>query len=201
VNLRDLQERRNLDLRVLSDMRCDIFDFEAYSTIVDLERRQRQITDPNATNASKYRFIFDIQTLTGPDSFSSHTEVGVDTDVPDYPYQAPRTWILSKPLPWSPSFMPGAPVYIGPGLWSIRGEHNTLGHLALHICYLLNWDQRGRSTGYPDWCAAAIKHHEDTYGTRPINADLTYPILPAWLNAPAPLHYSFQINASDSGHR
>jgi hypothetical protein len=201
VNLWELQARRNLDLRVLSDMRGDVFDFEAYATITDLEQRRRRVRDLHAINASKYRFIFNILTFTGPDSFSSHTEVGVDTDVPDYPYQAPRTWLLSKPLPWSPSFMEGAPVYIGRGLWSVRGEHNTLGHLALHICYLLNWDQRSLSAGYADWNAAAINHHEDVYGSRPINPDLNYPILPTWLSAPAPLHYSFQINASNSGIR
>jgi hypothetical protein len=193
MNLRDLRARRNLDLRVLSDMRCSTFDFEAYRTITDLEQCRRQVTDREATNVSKYRFVFNILTPVGPGSLSARTEVGIDSDAPDYPYRPPQTWILSERVPWSPFFMAGAPLYIDSGLWSVRGEQNTLGHLALHICHLLNWDQQDLGTGYAGWNAAAIKYHQDAYGGQPINADLSYPVLPTWLGAVAPLHYSFRL--------
>lgn len=199
MNLGDLQKRRDLDLRVLTEMRCESFQFEAYSTITDLSQGQRPVAGPHGTSASKYRFMFNIPTPTGPASFSSATEIGVDSDVPDYPHQPPRTWVLSRNVPWSPYFMAGAPVYIDPGQWLVRGDNNTLGHLALHICLLLNWDWRQAGPGYADWNAAAIDHRRSAYGDRPINADLSYPMLPAWLGATAPLHHRFQINVPALG--
>jgi hypothetical protein len=195
MNLTDLRERRNLDFQILRDMRSDVFDFEAYTTITDLQQRRRQVTGPSAYDVSKYRFIFRMRTLTGPNSFSSTTEVGVDSDVPDYPRQSARTWIISEKIPWSPHFMAGAPVYIDPSLWSQTVPHNTLGHLAIHICRLLNWDQQGLTDGYAQPNMAAIKHHQEVYKDRPINADLTYPMLPAWFDGARPKQpVRFEIN-------
>jgi hypothetical protein len=181
MDLKELAIRRNFDLRVLSSMRCDTFDFEAYRSTRDLNDRKRTVTDLEDTSVSKYRFTLRVRTHTGPHSFSDMTEIGIDTDVPDYPKREPRTWIISRAVPWSPHFMTGAPVCIGDEFWKPKKGHITLGHLAIHLCHLLNWDEKGRGGGYVGWNAEAIALHKRVYNNGPINPDLEYPALPTWL--------------------
>jgi hypothetical protein len=194
VNPRELAERRAFDLRVLGDMRCETFDFEAYRTMVDLERRQSKVTDPAAGPiVTKYRWIFRIHTHISRDSFATQTEIGVNTDVADYPRKPPLTWILSNHVPWSPHFMRNAPVCIGPELWAPTGGYITLGELVINIAHLLNWDEEGRGAGYAGYNLAAIEHHQRFYGGRPIDPDLSYPALPAWLTGAQTAEPLFQI--------
>lgn len=186
-----LEDRRAFDLRVLSEMRCGTFDFEAYRTLADLQARRGRVTDPSAgAHVTHYRWIYRIRTHISKNKFSPKTEIGVNTDVTDYPRQEPGTWIISADVPWSPHFMKGAPVCIGPEIWSMRDGYITLGELAIHIAHMLNWDEIGRGRGYVGWNPAAVKHHRDFYGGKPINPDLDYPVLPAWLTgesqAPSP---------------
>jgi hypothetical protein len=182
MNQRELAERRAFDLRVLSDMRCATFEFEAYRTMPDLERRQRIITDPTGGAAvSKYRWIFRIPTHISRTQLATQTEIGVNTDAADYPHQPPGTWILSPHVPWSPHFLRGAPVCIGDELWAPTGGHITLGDLVIHIAHLLNWDEKGRGRGYVGWSGEAIAYHQTVYHGRPINPGLIYPMLPTWL--------------------
>ena len=184
MDLKELATRRNFDLRVLSSMRCPTFDFEAYRTIPALNARRGQVADLEDTSVSKYRFILRVRTHIGPRSFSEQTEIGVDTDVPGYPRKPPLTWIISKDVPWSPHFMAGAPVCIGQEFWGPAKGYITLGHLAIHLCHLLNWDEKGRGHGYVGWNAEAIRHHRDFYNNRPINPGVPYPVLPKWLSGP-----------------
>ncbi len=194
MNPHELAERRAFDLRVLSDMRCATFDFEAYRTIADLERRQPKVTDPAAgATATKYRWIFRIRTHVSRDRFAPQTEIGVNTDVTDYPRKPPGTWILSSLVPWSPHFMRNAPVCIGPELWAPTGGYITLGELAINIAHLLNWDEEGRGPGYAGYNLAAIDHHKKYYGGKPINPGLSYPVLPAWLTGEQASEPLFQI--------
>jgi hypothetical protein len=196
VNPRELASRRIFDLRVLTDMRSPVFDFEAYRTMPDLERRRSAITSPDAgAVVTKYRWIFRIRTHTARNQFASQTEIGVNTEVGDYPRQPPGTWILSEHVPWSPHFMRGAPVCIGPELWPHDG-HITLGELAIHIAHLLNWDEAGRGPGYVGYNGEAIEHHKRCYGGHPIDPDLRYPILPAWLAGEQPAEPAFRIIGS-----
>lgn len=191
---RDLAERRAFDLRVLSDMRCTTFDFESYRTMNDLNKRQRMVTDPDAgAVVTKYRWIFRVRTHISRDKFAPVTEIGVNTDVADYPRNPPGTWILSSHVPWSPHFMANAPVCIGEELWAPTGGHITLGELAINIAHLLNWDEKGRGPGYKGWNGAAIAHHQEFYGGRPIEPDLSYPVLPAWLTGDQPAEPTFTV--------
>lgn len=193
VNPRELADRRAFDLRVLTDMRCPVFDFEAYRTMADLERRRPVAADPAAGAAvTKYRWIFRIRTHVSRDQFAAQTEIGVNTDVADYPRQPPGTWILSSHVPWSPHFMRNAPVCIGPELWAPAGGHSTLGELAIHIAHLLNWDETGRGPGYAGWRPAAAEHHRRFYGGNPIDPGLRYPVLPDWLTGGPVSQPSFQ---------
>jgi hypothetical protein len=194
MNQRELADRRAFDLRVLSDMRCKTFDFEAYRTMADLERRRSQVSDPAAgSTVTRYRWIFKIRTHTSKTEFAPQTEIGVNTDVTDYPRKPPATWILSGHAPWSPHFMKNAPVCIGPELWAPTGGYITLGELAINIAHLLNWDEKGRGPGYVGWNGDAVQHHKKFYGGRPIDPDLRYPVLPAWLAGEQTAEPSFQI--------
>lgn len=182
MNRRELADRRAFDLRVLSDMRCETFDFEAYRTRPDLTARRSKVTDPAAgADVTHYRWIFRIPTPVSKDRFAPVTEIGVNTDVTDYPRNPPGTEILSSHVPWSPHFKNNAPVCIGPEIWGPRDGHIVLGELAVHIAHLLNWDEVGRGPGYVGWNAAAIEHHKKFYGGRPIDPNIRYPVLPAWL--------------------
>ena len=191
MNQRELAERRIFDFRVLNDMRCETFDFEAYRTMSDLEQRKRIVTDPaDSAAVSKYRWNFQVPTHISRTQLAPQTEIGINTDVTDYPRQPPSTWILSPHVPWSPHFLRGAPVCIGDELWGPTGGHITLGDLAIHIAHLLNWDEKGRGRGYVGWNGEAITHHQTAYRGRPINPGLIYPMLPVWLagdQAPEPV--------------
>lgn len=193
MNSRDLAARRVFDLRVLTDMRCQAFDFEAYRTMADLECRQSMVTDPAAgATVTKYRWIFRIRTHVSRNQFAAQTEIGVNTDVGDYPRHQPATWILSRHVPWSPHFMRGAPVCIGPELWP-RDGHITLGELAINVAHLLNWDEAGRGAGYVGYNGEAVEHHRRHYRGGPIDPQLKYPVLPAWLAGEQPAEPPFQI--------
>lgn len=199
MNQRELAERRAFDLRVLSDMRCPTFDFEAYRSEADLQRRQRIVTDPGGgATVSRYRWIFHVRTHISRTRFAATTEIGVNTDVTDYPSVPPLTWIISSHVPWSPHFLQGAPVCLGDELWEPTGGHITLGELAIHIARLLNWDEKGRGQGYEGWNGDAVEYHQTHYGGQPINPKLSYPTLPSWLTGDPKPEPSFQI-VSQSG--
>lgn len=194
MNQQELAERRAFDFRVLNDMRCATFDFEAFQTMDDLQRHRRIITNPaDGARASKYRWTFHVRTHISRDQFAPVTEIGVNSDITDYPRNPPATWILSSHVPWSPHFMRNAPVCIGEELWSPTGGHITLGELAINIAHLLNWDEKGRGSGYVGWNGAAIEHHKKSYGGRPIDPRLRYPVLPSWLMGRTEAGPSFQI--------
>lgn len=183
MNRQELAQRRIFDLRVLTDMRCGTFDFEAYRTSADLSARRDRVTDPSAgAGVTHYRWIFHIRTHISKTTFSPTTEIGVNTDVADYPRQPPGTWIISDDVPWSPHFRKNSPVCIGEEIWSPREGHITLGELAVHIAHMLNWDEVGRGPGYFGWNRAAVEHHRDFYGGKPIDPSVAYPVLPGWLS-------------------
>src|SRR5262249_50245357 len=183
----DILQRRRFDFEVLRDMQCDTFRSEAYASTDDLNHRRRQITSmAEAGRASKYRFLLRIRTLTGPGKFAAETEIGIDTEVVDYPRNAPNTWILSPHVPWSPHFLKNSPICIGEEFWAARKGHVTLGHLAVHIARMLNWDEKGRGAGYRGWNGEAIRYHQRHFGGRPLDSNVVYPNLPSWLTATDP---------------
>lgn len=183
----DVVRRRRFEFELLRDMACATFQARAFASVDDLEAGRRQIVSADrADRATKYRFTLRIPTLIGPGRFAPQTEIGVDTEVPDYPRTEPATWIISKPVPWSPHFRENAPVCLGEEFWLASRGHVTLGHLAIHIARMLNWDEKSRGRGYVGWNGPAIEYHRRHYGSRPLDPDLAYPKLPDWLN-PAPV--------------
>jgi hypothetical protein len=193
-SLKDIRLRRTLDFRILQDMGCQIFQAEAYKSDADRRTRVNRVVDEEgAINVSKYRFIYRLPTMVDKDVFERVTEIGIDTDVPDYPIQEPGTSILSSHTPWSPHFKSGLPVCIGGEFWAPKRGHVTLGHLAIHLAHLLNWDEKGRGAGYVGWNAAAVAHHRDKYRGAPLNAEIDYPTLPPWLYGATPKRMEFSF--------
>jgi hypothetical protein len=179
---RELAERRRFDFRVVSEMRNSVFDFQAYRTPSDLERDRSRITRvEDATAASKYKMTLRIPTLIGPGKLCRETLFGVDLDVADYPMTEPGTWVISKPIPWSPHFREGSPICIGHEFWLGRKGHVTLGDLVEHIARMLNWDEKGRGPGYRGFNGDAIDYHKEHYHGRALDSQITYPTPPAWL--------------------
>lgn len=181
--MEEATRRRRFDFSVVSGMRCPVFDFQAYATVDDLTARRRPITgEQGADRASKYHFTFRVPTLVGPGRFSQQTEIGVNTDVVDYPVKEPSTWVISPDVPWSPHFLRGAPVCLGHEAWRDRKGHVTLGHLVLHLARLLNWDEPGRGPGYVGWNGAAIEYHRRHHAGKPLDPSIAYPTFPGWLS-------------------
>lgn len=200
MNAQELADRRRFDYSVLMEMVCPAFGCEAYRDGDHLDRRAHQITDGvDAAEASTFRFTFNIPTLIGPGRFTPRTEIGVSTAVTDYPRHEPRTWVISKDVPWSPHFKSGAPVCIGPEFWRPRGGHVTLGELAIHLARLLNWDEKGRGSGYVGWNPAAISYHQQQYGGVALNPRIVYPRLPGWIHGTSPSECEFSIVAAPQG--
>jgi hypothetical protein len=177
----ELAERRRFDFRVINDMRCAVFAFEAYRTSHDLRYGRNQVTSPSdAGGVSKYKMTLRVPTLSGPGSFVDETVFGVDLDVADYPKAEPLTWLISDPIPWSPHFLKGRPICLGREFWVDRKGYVTLGHLVIHVAMMLNWDEPGRP-GYVGWNGEAIKYHAEHYQGRPLHPGFPYPDLPDWV--------------------
>ena len=182
MNRQELADRRAFDLRVLSDMRCQTFDFEAYRTMADLEHRRSPVTDPEAgKEVTKYPLDLPGTDPRQPDQVRAGDRNRRQHRRGNYPRTPPGTWILSAHVPWSPHFMRNAPVCIGPELWAPTGGYITLGELAVNIAHLLNWDEAGRGPGYSGYNREAIEYHKKAYRGQPIDPGLRYPVLPGWL--------------------
>jgi hypothetical protein len=94
----------------------------------------------------------------------------------NYPFSKPASWVISKPIPWSPHFKYGAPICIGT-IWSQSGS-TLLGHLLKHIAKLLNFDEVARGGGYVGWNGQATRFWKKELNEQPITPGLTYPSLP-----------------------
>jgi hypothetical protein len=174
-----LQARRRGDFTILNEMVCPTFGFTAYRSVPDLHVRRRPITSAaEGEHATAYLLDLRIPTLIGKDNLRESTQIGIDTNVSGYPQQEPNTFVLSRPVPYSPHFREGAPVCIGE-YWADMKGRVLLGHLVVHIARLLNWDEVGRGRGYVGWNGEAIAYHKKVYGNRPLNPEIAYPALPA----------------------
>lgn len=184
----ELKSRLRLDFQVFQRMQGTIFTGEAYRSKVDLDGRRNPITSVDQGHlATKYRVDFHVKTLIGPGRFANLTTIGVDLEVGNYPNAEPATWVITKPVPYSPHFKEGYPVCLGE-TWERSKGWMLLGQLLVHTAKLLNWDEIGRGGGYAGWNRAAIDHHQQVYHGRPITPDLVYPMVPPEFYGIAPSH-------------
>src|SRR5262249_50449667 len=64
-------------------------------------------------------------------------------------------------------------------LWTQARGAMTLGHLIVHICKLLNFDEPDREPSYGGWNPAAVNYWRTVLKRQPITKGLVYPTLPA----------------------
>jgi len=174
----ELKSRLRLDFQVFQRMQGAILRGEAYQTTTDLNSRRSPITSVEQGHlATKYRVDFHIKTLIGKGKFSDLTSIGFDLDVGNYPTAEPATWVITKPVPYSPHFKEGYPVCLGE-TWQRGNGRLLLGHILIHIAKLLNWDEIAREGGYQGWNGEAIAYHQHTYKGRPLTENIAYPMIP-----------------------
>ncbi len=179
-----LRSRLALDWRVIEAMACPTFVGHAYATRADLDTDHNRITSADDGHRARfYRLVFNVPTLAKGGALTPRTDVGVDLGVAGYPIAEPTSWCLTSPSPWSPHFEPNSGSICTGTMWQTGDGEQLLGHLVVHIARLLNWqeDVRGGRPSYNGYNAGSIDHWLDRYQARPLNPELRYPVLPAWL--------------------
>src|SRR5262249_47522355 len=95
------------------------------------------------------------------------------------PFSEPACFVTSRPIPWSPHFLPSSGAICLGELWGQARGAMTLGHLIVHLCKLLNFDEPDREPSYGGWNAAAVNYWRTVLRRRPVTEGLAYPTLPA----------------------
>jgi hypothetical protein len=175
-----LKSRLALDFQVCQHMFGAVFSGEAYRNSRDLQKRRDPVTLPeNGYLAVKYRIDFYVKTLVGRRRTTDTTTIGFDLEMSNYPYEGPHTWLISSHVPYSPHFRRNVPSVCIDPFWEDAQGEMLLGELLVHIARMLNWDGNGR--GYPGWNFEAAAFYQQTYGDKPITANLLYPLPPNYL--------------------
>lgn len=172
-----LDSRLELDLTVASAMSGDIADVSAYRTMSDAQAGAAPIVESaDGRFARFYRVTYHVRTLVGRATYRDSTIVVFDLLANgNYPFTDPASWVISRPLPWSPHFREGSVICLGE-LWSSSKGEILLGHLLNHVAKLLNFDEVARGGGYVGWNADATAYWKKEMGERPITPGLVYPV-------------------------
>ena len=190
-----LQNRLRFDFKIAMGLANRIVSVEAYADRSDLLKCRHGITDDKlAAQAHLYLAKFRIKSLVGVGLYHDDFQMVISLlDGGNYPFTPPITHVISKPLPWSPHFAPSAtlPVCIGEFWGDARGRA-TVGHLIIHLCHLLNWDEQAREETYGGYNPQAVRYWKRKLNCEPITAGLPYPSLPSELthdvsSAPRPM--------------
>lgn len=197
-----IKERLRLDYLICQKMFGSLFSGKAYRTTQDLELQRNPILSAEEGHlAKKYRIDFHVRTLIGPGEFTDLITIGIDLDVQNYPFEEPISWLISKPIPFSPHFRKGAPICIGE-IWQFSEGEMLLGQLLVYIAKLLNWEPETRQEGYIGWNEEAAAYHQKIYKGSPLTKGLVYPLLPSKISGidAYPLHImdpkSLQFNVT-----
>jgi hypothetical protein len=178
----EVGDRLRCDYRVAMDMKYNLMDLAAYASQADAtEQRNPILPEHDLTQARFYRAQFHIKTLSGRGKTMDRTDVLIDLlGGGNYPYSMPGTWVLSRPLPWSPHFKEGQPICIESSVWT---ERKLLGDLLIYVAQLLNFHEAVRG-GYEGWNGEAQNYWVHELKGEPITPGLQYPTMPQWVNGP-----------------
>lgn len=179
-----LQERLAFDYKVAMAMRSPIMAVAAFRSAEDLiERRNIIVSEDDGHLATHYLVEYHINTLIGPDSYSTHTKFHFDLLANgNYPFSEPSCWVIGSDMPWSPVFHRGRPIATLNSEWYESQGGLLLGHLLVRVAMLLNFDRLPQSSNYVGYNEAAIKYWQTHLDMRPINPQLAYPVLPDGVN-------------------
>lgn len=177
-----LRSRLRFDYQTIMAMSCPLMTVEAYRNCDDLLARHNPITsEADGHLAVHYRVKYDIQTLVGPGRYSDSTTVRFDLFANNnYPYTEPACFVIEteSKTPWSPHFLEGHHVCIGPS-WERAEGQMLLGELMVHVAKLLNFDEPPyEDPNYGGWRPEAIEYWVKELERQPISKKLEYPPLP-----------------------
>jgi hypothetical protein len=184
-----LRSRLRFDYQTVMAMSSPLMLVEAYRNIDDLLARRDPITsEADGHLAVHYRVKYHIKTLVGPGRYSESTTVRFDLFANNnYPYKEPVCWVIESECetPWSPHFLEGHFVCIGP-IWKRAAGQMLLGELMVHIAKLLNFDEPPyENPDYVGWRGDAVTYWVKTLDRQPISKSLVYPPLPRKVPTPA----------------
>lgn len=183
-----LRSRLRFDYQTVMAMSDPLMSVEAYRNLDDLKARRKPITsEADGHLAVHYRVKYDIKTLLGPGRYSDSTTVRFDLFANnDYPYKEPVCWVIEdeSKTPWSPHFLEGHWVCIGP-IWERAAGQMLLGELMVHIAKLLNFDEPPyENPEYVGWRRDAVEYWVNKLDRQPISKSLVYPPLPRKVPTP-----------------
>ncbi|HEY7327865.1 MAG TPA: hypothetical protein VH592_09510 [Gemmataceae bacterium] len=177
----ELQSRLRFDWAITNKMKSPLVHIQAFKGLTDLGRRKNPIvTEREAHQARAYLVEYRVRSLVGEGKFHDRFDVSVDLlSGGDYPFSQPACCVISQPIPWSPHFLPSKGAICLGELWTQSRGAMTLGHLIIHICKLLNFDEQDREPSYGGWNAPAVNYWRNVLHRQPITKGLAYPTLPA----------------------
>lgn len=183
-----LRSRLSFDYQTVMLMSNPLMIVEAYRNLDDLLARRNMISsEAEGHLAAHYRVQYNIRTLVGPGRYSESTTVRFDLFANnDYPYQEPACFVIESEseTPWSPHFLEGHHVCIGP-IWERAQGKMLVGELMVHIAKLLNFDEPEYSDpDYVGWRSDAVHYWVNVLGRQPISRTVVYPRLPQKVTTP-----------------
>lgn len=181
----DRRSRLTYDYQTAMMMR-PLMEAEAYRNLDDLLARRNRIDSvADAYLATHYRVLYRVRTLIGPARYLDETTVRFDLFANnDYPMNEPASWVIDGPMPWSPHFLEGREICIGP-IWKRAQGRILLCELMIHVARLLNFDEPPyEDPEYGGWQPDAVEYWETTLGRQPISK-LVYPSVPRRVPQPA----------------
>jgi ubiquitin-protein ligase len=176
----ELQSRLRFDWNITQRMNTPLVQIQGFKSLSDLKRRKDSITkERDSHQASAYLVEYRLRSLVGEGIFHDQFQVSIDLLTGgNYPFSVPACFVTSHPIPWSPHFLPRNGAICLGELWTQARGAMTLGHLVVHICKLLNFDEPDREPSYGGWNAAAVNYWRTVLNRLPITKGLVYPTLP-----------------------
>jgi hypothetical protein len=160
-------------------MNSPLMEVNAFRNLDDLLARRNLIDSADKGYlATHYLVEYGIRTLIGPGRYSEGTIVRFDLFANNnYPLSEPACWVVDSPIPWSPHFLEGHEICIGP-IWSRAEGKILLGELIIHVAKLLNFEEPPyEDPNYGGWQPDAVEYWETKLNRQPISR-LVYPQIP-----------------------
>jgi hypothetical protein len=181
LNDEQLQSRLRFDWTICQQMNGPLVTIRAFKSLADLRGGKNPVVkEQDGHRACVYLVEFRVRSLVGEGKYHDRFEVSIDLLAGgSYPYSVPACFVTSKPIPWSPHFLPDKGAICLGEQWTEGRGTLLLGWLIIHICKLLNFDEPDREPSYSGWNAAAVNYWRRVLKRQPITKGLVYPTLPA----------------------
>ena len=149
----------------------------AYRSLRDAEQKRPLSHEHGLLGlAEVYDFTYRFPILISEDRKVSAATARFILDVGGkYPFSVPSAQFLG-PIPWIPHVFPSGVVCLGDG-WRRASGRMLLAQLAVHVAYLLNFDEPDRGQDI-EANNDALDYWRDELNSKPLHPGLEYPTLP-----------------------